>query len=817
VSTVDGLRQDLRHALRAMRRSPGFAAVAVLTLALGLGATTAIFAVVHSVVIAPLSYPGANRLVWIDQPVPSYDAQHPWRVSAAGYWDYVRNAHALQTLGAYAAMDLNVSGPEGTRQVPAVKATASLLAVLGARPAVGRLFGTAEDSPGGESAVVLSYGYWQRAFGGDPSVVGQTLRVEGRSLPVIGVLARAFRLPDASADLWLPAQLDPAATPVNEHYLSAIGRLAPDATPSTAAAELNRLVAGFPQKYPQAYSQGFMRQFGFRAEAVPLRDHVVGDAARTLWVLLAAVSVVLLIACANVANLFLVRTEGRRRELALRTALGAARRRLARHYVTESLLLTLLAGALALRIAQSGVVLLQALKPAGLPRLQDITLGATGVVFCLGLATLAGVVFGLFPALRRAGDYQALREGGRGLTATRGEQRVRGGLIVAQVALAVVLLAAGGLLLRSFQRLRAVQPGFDANGVLTLQASLPVADYGTYDRTAAFWRAATERLAALPGVVAVGAGNALPPDEAGSCAVMQFEGETQATSGEGKCIPKAAVTPGYFEALGIQVRGRRPEWRDVDAGTGAVVVTRTLADRLWPGEDPIGKGIHGEAANYYRVVGVADELHMQGLEQAPTPMVFFPVKPAGSLSLWGPYRNFTIVLRARTTAPQALAGAARRTLSDIDPDVAIGEVRTMTQIVARSMARTSFTLLLLGLAGGLALVLAAVGIYGVISYLIARRTGEIGVRMALGASADRVRRQVLAQSLRVAGLGVGIGILAALLLNGLLRSLLYDVSPTDPLTLATSALAILAVAAIATLLPAARAARVQPAEALRAE
>ncbi len=811
---------DLRFALRSLRKDPGFTTVAVLTLALGLGATTAIFAVVDSVVIQPLSYPDASRLVWIDQPVPKYDARRPWSVSEAGYWDYAANVPALAGVGAYTRADVNVAGPEGSRRARAALATASLLGVLGARPALGRLYGAAEDRPGGEAVALLSDGYWRSALGADRGAVGRVLRIDGQPVTVIGVLPRGFRLPDASVDLWLPARLDPAAPPINSHYLSVVGRLAPGATAASLSAALNRRVARFNELYPRAYYPGFIKQFGFRAEAVPLRTHVVGDVAGRLWILLGAVGVVLLIACANVANLFLVRTEGRRRSLAMRAALGAGSGRLARHYVSESLALTLLGGAVALWIASWGVQLLLALKPADLPRLQDVGVGGGAIGFCFGVAILGGIVFGLFPVLRSRVDYQALREGTHGLTASAGARRVRSGLFVGQVALAVVLLAAAGLLLRTFERLRAVRPGFDPEGALTLEIGLPTDGYRGYDETTAFWRTALERVRALPGVVAVGAGQSLPVDDGMSCALMGFEGSTRETEDEGKCIPKAMVTPGYFAALGIPVRGRAPDWGDVDRSSGAVVVTRALAARLWPGQDPIGKGIRpgGPGQGYYRVAGVIDGLHMDGLDKPPTPMVFYPVRPASStLPLWGAPRELTLIARTRTASPQALTNSVRRVLAEIDPAVAIGTVRTMRRVVSQSMARTTFTLVLLALAGAMALGLAAVGIYGVIAYLVARRRGEIGVRMALGASAASVRRLVVVQALRTAVPGAILGILGALLLGRLLRSLLYEVSPGDPLALAGAVVVILGVAAIASYVPAVRAGRVAPMEALRYE
>ncbi len=818
---MDNLRQDLGHALRSLSRSPGFALVAIVLLALGIGATTAMFSVVDSVLLRPLSYPDPGRLVWIDQPVPKYDADHPWGVSEAGYRDYAGNVPALARIGAFFNTDVDVARAGGARQVPAVYATASLLGVLGARPALGRLFGKAEDAPGGERVTLLGYGYWQRAFGGDPGVIGQTLRIGGSPATIIGVLARGFRLPRIAADLVLPAQLDPAATPVNSHYLGVVGRLAPGATLATANAQLARRVTGFTERYPQAYSPGFIRQFGFRAEAVPLRDEVLGNVSRGLWVLFGAVALVLLIACANVANLFLVRTEGRRRELAVRAALGAGRARLARSSLTESLVLTLFAGALGLWLASAAARLLRALGPTDLPRLAEVRVGWAGALFCAGIAAAAGVAFGLFPVLRRSVDLGLLREAGRGLSGGAVRRGARRALVAGQVALGVVLLAAGILLLRSFQRLRAVDPGFRAGRALTLEVALPSQGYTDYASTTAFWRQATSRIRDLPGVAAVGAGGALPVADGSSCAVLNVEDLPAERAGEARCVAKASVTPGYFAALGIPLRGRAPEWRDVDAGTGAVVVTRTLAERLWPGEEAIGRGLRGGSgggSRYYRVVGVTGELRMDGLDRAPTPMVFFPVRPASdSLMLWGPPRYLTLVVRMKGGSSAALSGAIRRVLAGIDPDAAVGDVRTMAAVVSHSFARTTFILLLLGLAGAMALLLAAVGIYGVVAYLVERRTAEVGVRMALGATAARVGGMVVGESLATAALGAAVGLAVAVPAARLLASLLFEVSPADPLALGVAVAVLVVVAAAASLVPALRAARIDPARALRAE
>jgi putative ABC transport system permease protein len=539
-------------------------------------------------------------------------------------------------------------------------------------------------------------------------------------------------------------------------------------------------------------------------------------------VLFGAVGVVLLIACANVANLFLVRAESRRRESAVRAALGATRSQMVAHHLVESLMVALAAGALGVGCA---IVLLRALvaiAPSDLPRLAEVGVHWTAIALGLALSIVAGIVFGLYPALRKI-DTESLREGSRGLSASPRQRAVRNGLVVAQVALALVLLAAAGLMARSFGALRAVRPGLDPSGVLAFSIALPGTKYRTMEESAAFHRELQSRLAALPGVREVGAATGIPLRDMGAgCAVVFREGRPYGPDEEAPCVQVPRVTPGFFAALGIPVQGRAPEWRDVDAGTGAVVVTKALADRLWPGEDPIGKGMNSNGPNvtesgFYRVVGVVPELRAAGLDKAPTEVVFYPVVQLPRTWLWGPVRGPTYVVRTGLDDPAALTGSVRRVLAELDPQVPLANVTTMEEVVTRSMSRVSFIMLLLGVASAIALLLSAVGIYGVISYLVGQRRGEIGVRIALGAPASQVATMIVGQSLRLALAGIAIGLLAALAGTRVLRSLLFEVSPTDPVVLAAVAALLVALAALSSFAPARRAARVDPIEALRAE
>lgn len=818
-------QHNLRYALRSLRRSPGFTAVAVLVLALGIGATTAIFALLDSVALRPLGFPDAERLVWIESPVPGVGGSQraAWGLSPAGYFHLRDENRTLDALGVYAgafgATQSTITGAGEPRRVASAVVSASLFDVLRARPALGRLLGPDDDRPGAPRVAVISHGFWQQEFGGDPGVVGSVLQVSDAPVEVVGVLEPGIELPDRRADIWFAHQLDPAARPVNTHYLAAAGRLKPGVSAAEAERDLVRLTNRFPELFPTAYDEGFMRETGFTTSVIPLRDHVIGNIARVLWVLLGAVGLVLLIACANVANLFLVRAEARRRELAVRSALGAGRGQLAGHYLTEGVLLALVAGTLGLVLADVGIRLLLALAPTGIPRLEEVGLGGAAVGFAAAVSLGAGVVFGLFPVLRARIDLAALRDGGRNISLSPRQHRVRAGLVIGQVALAVVLLAAAGLMLRSFQQLRRVEPGFDAEGVLTLEVAISPGRYGSYESVNRFYRDLIERIEALPGVVSAGAAQVLPLKEMGFCSVVFVEDKPLDSGKEPPCVGTHQATPGYFEALGIPVVGRTPDWLDMERAAGDVVVTKALAERFWPGEDPIGKGIKGNSSRppFYRVVGVTGELRGEGLDRAASEAVFFPMLPLAGASLWSPPRAMNLVVKTRAAHPAELTGAIRRVLDEIDPAVPIGAVQTMEEVVSRSMLRTTFAMLLLGIAAGIALLLGAVGLYGVIAYVVGRREQEIGVRVALGAESAQVARLVVGQSLRLALAGVGAGLVAALAVTRVLRALLFEVSPTDPVTLGAVVLVLVTVALLASWLPARRAARVDPMVALRSE
>ncbi|MGQ0643515.1 MAG: FtsX-like permease family protein, partial [Gemmatimonadaceae bacterium] len=666
----------------------------------------------------------------------------------------------------------------------------------------------------------------------DSGVIGRTVELGGFSYRIIGVMrprtvlpfvAAAFTGSQASGgamhrvDFWIPFRLDPNARAQNAHFLQAVARMKPGVTPQTVHADLQRVVNRFPDEFPSAYSATFIKEYQFGIAATSLRRDVLGSTERVLWLILGAVGLVFAIAAINVANLFLVRAEVRRRETAVRSALGAGRGQLAMHYMSESVLLALLATSLGLLIAHVAVRTLIGLAPEGMPRLDEVHIGLRSVGIAVALGTACGVAFGLFPLAGDSNSAAALRDGARGATVSRGRRRVRGAMVVGQVTLALVLLAGAGVMVRSVLQLYAVRPGFDAARVLAIDLPLSRARYRTYDDVALFHRTLHDRVSALPGVRYAALGTDLPLDGMGGCSVVYGEGRTHDARVEPPCVATLLVGPGYFAALGIPVRGRVPTWSDLDSQTGAVVVTGALAERLWPGEDPIGKGVrsNGPTPPYYRVVGVVDQIRGTGLEQPPTEAVFYPMKQIPGASLWQPPNASTLVVKGEVADPSTLVSSIRRVVSELDPSVPLANIRTMESVVRASMARVSFIMALLAVAAAMAVILSAVGLYAVISYVVAQRRSEIGVRMALGARVGQVSRLVMVESLQLAGLGVLLGVSASLVLNRMLSTLVFGVGPNDPLTLAGVSALLIGIALLASLVPARRASHVDPIEVLR--
>jgi predicted permease len=820
----DTLGRELKQATRALARTPGFTAMTVITLALGLGAATAIFAILDAVVLRPLPYPQGDRLVALSSPVPGIKAAPVWGIARHEMFFFQRESRTLEDLGLYNTFALTVMGDGGVnraQQVPAASVTANLFGILGITPERGRLL-TADDNRQRQASVVLlGHGFWERRFAGDTAILGKTIDVEGYPMTVVGVLPPNAELPDHKVDLWMPVYTYPEMEAISNHVYSAIGRLRRGVSVADAQRELTRLTARFPQAFPAVYPRHMMEQIGFTTRVVSLRDDVVGDlVTKAIWILFGAVAVVLLIAAANVVNLFLVRGESRRLEVAVRGALGASAGDLVWYYLSESLVLSAAAALGGVGLAWLGLHALLAAAPSTLPRLDEIHLGWPSVLFAAGGALAAGVVLGVVPLLRRHVDMSLLREGGRGSTGSRRRLAARNILVISQMTLALVLLASAGLLVRSLRNLRGVQPGFDPQGVITLALSLPNERYsrkGDFHMATAFYEQLATRARALPGVIAVGFGGELPLQSTELCtgAVVDVPGP----SGErGDCVQMMQVSPGYFDALRIPIRGHAPDWSETDAAGAGAVVSGAFGNRFWPNADAIGRGVRCCNANgpFYRITGVTGALRTHGLDRAPGQVIYFPMIPfAQHPGIEGMPLYMHMVVRTTPGREFALVPGITRLVNELDPQVPITEISSMDQLVAKSLARRSFTMMLLATAAALALLLSAVGIYGVISYVVAQRRGEIGIRMALGARAGEVRGLVVRQSLALAGVGIAIGLALALATTRVLGSLLFGVSPTDPVVLVGATAVLLVLAALASYAPARRASRVDPAEVMR--
>jgi putative ABC transport system permease protein len=824
---VTSILPSLRPLARGLRKNPSFFLIAVLTLAVGIGANAAIFSVVDAVLIRPLPYPQPERLVAVWHTAPGLNMTQ-FEQSDATYLLYRRHNRTLQDLGIYDYSAVTLTGGQEPERVTSAGATASLFSVLRAPAAVGRRLLATDERPGAEPVVVLSHGLWRRRFGADPKAVGTLLRIDGVARRVVGVMPAGFHFPTADTELWLPFTLDPAHLSAGNFNYEAVARLRPGVAPRQAARELSALVWRLPEASAASdpITRGMIQQARLAVLVHPLRDDLVGQVARTLWVLLGSVGLILLIACANVANLFLVRAEARQREMAVRTALGATRRDVFRLFLSESLALSLSGAAIGLALAALGVRALLALRPQGIPRLEEIGVDLRVVGFGVLLALFSGLLVGLFAALRFGAPelMPALKEGGRGGAAGRARHRARKLLVVAQVALALVLLVGAGLMVKSFWRLQAVDPGIAPRGVLTVRLDLPDTDYPTAATTARFVRQLLERVRALPGVAAAGTVDILPLGGGNSNSGILIEDFPLPPDAVPPILACRYVSPGYFETMRIPLlAGRTFDAIDPGRRSDTVVVSAALAHRFWHDQSPLGKrlvpGLKEKDSRWYTIVGVVGSVRDLGLERPLTAAIYFPVHHlggrAGDRDPAAP-RNFTLVVRGRVE-PLALVPPVRAAVRALDPNLPLSRVRPMAEVVARSMVRTSFTMLLLVIAACVALLLGAVGIYGVISYVVSQRTGEIGVRMALGARRRDIARMVLGEGLLVSLAGIALGLAGALAITRLLVALLFEVSPTDPATFVAVPAVLAAVALFASYLPAQRAAEVEPLAAIRYE
>jgi predicted permease len=816
----DAVAREARHAARSLGRAPSFSLIAALTLALGLGAATTIFTLLDRVVIRPLPYPNATRLVHLGTLWPKVKEGEEYMLSKGQYFYFKKNSRVLADVAMYDEDMLVVPGDAAhpAERVPEVDVSASTFRLLGIRPELGRAISEEDERlPNGDPRYALiSHGYWLRRFGGDPHIVGKRLMTgDTTSLEIIGVLPASATILDVKADVWIREHLNSSEPPVNNHTHPAIGLLDPGVTVAAALADIERVQQRMQEEYPTVYDKSFLDRSGFAVNVTSLRDHVVGASiVRGLWLIFGAVGFVLLIAAANVANLFLVRIDGRRREVALRMALGADRAHLAIHYLMESALLAIAAGAAAIVVAVVLLHVVLVIAPQTLPRLAEVSLDWRGVAFCLGSALAFGVVFGVLPLGAAALDVSSLRDGGRGLTSSKSREVARRGLVLAQVALAVVLLAGAGLMTESFAKLRRVHPGFEPRGVETMSIILP-RGYRTAQQAETFWHSFIARVGMIPGVLHAGAVDQLPLSGGWGCSGLTVD-VTNSLGESGNCMPMGVITPGYLETMGIKFTGTAPTWEALEARTAPTVVTAAFAKRFWEDRSALGHIVNPFNPKYaFPIVAVTEDIRSNGLQNQPIQEVLLPLLATPAAPNWNVGASLTLVVKAPGVSTSLLVPAIRAMLAQVEPKAIVANVRPMELVVAKSMAQTSFTMLLMVIAAAIALALSAVGIYGVIAYVVGQRRGEIGIRIALGAQIGAVTRLVVGQSLTIVAAGVAFGVACALAGTRLLRSLLFDVSPSDPLVLAAAALVLLIVAVLASAGPARRAAKIDPVEAMR--
>ncbi len=820
---MTALFQDLRYACRLLLRSPGFTLLAAATLALGIGANAAIFSVANSVLLKPLPYRDSGRLMIVYSQFPSMSFNRFW-VDPMEFTDYSRWNQSFQSLGAYATGAVNLSGQGEPVRASAAVASAGLFTALGVNAELGRYYSAREDLPNTEKVLVLSDGLWRRAFAADPGVIGRRIKVDGDDRTVIGVMPPGFTIGNERVEAWVPLALDPAK-PGNRgnHYLYMVGRLKPGVSPARARQEMKGLIARWKREIPHKHTPDPQ----FHPMIVqPLLDDLVGDIRPKIRLLLGAVGLVLLIACVNVANLLLARAEARQKEVAVRTALGAPRGRLIRQFLTESVVLGLLGGALGLLLAFAGVKAIVAANLESIPRSGEIGLDGRTILFTLAVALLTGLLFGLAPALHaRAGAFfNTLKQGGQRTTAGSGRQWLRRVLVIAEIAFAAMLVIGGGLLIRSFWLLQKVDPGFDPRGLLSLQVSLPKTVYAKPEQVTGFYQRLLDGTSHLPGVTGVALLSGLPPNRPVDANDMDFESLPKTNEGPPHNVDYwQFVTRDYFKTLGIRsVEGRTFQPTDARGSAGVAVINQAMAKTFWPGKSPIGQRLRAPSGPpptkelpWLTVVGIVGDVKQGGLDRKTGTEVYFLLDQTPE-SLGDVPRTMYLALRTQKD-PMSLAGAVRGEIRRLDPSLPVADVKPMTRVVYESVGQPRFIAFLVLIFAVVALSLAAVGTYGVLAYTVELRTQEIGVRMALGAQAVQVLQMVLKQGAWLVGSGLLLGVLGALALRRALASVLFGVAPTDPGIFAAVLVLLAMVGFLACYLPAQRAMRVDPLVALRRE
>jgi putative ABC transport system permease protein len=804
--------QDLRYAVRMLLKNPGFTFIVVMALALGIGANSAIFSVVNAVLLRPLPFgePEQLMMVW---GVAGTGGDGRIVLSVPDIKDIREQSSLLEYVAPYNGTGSMLANGDDTERLFGANVPADIFPLLRVQPVMGRTFTREEDVPGGPAVVVISQGLWQRRFGSDPAIIGKEIKLSGKSLTVVGVMPADFRFPvqNQKSEYWQPISSSPSYVAAKDirgsRSLRVVARLKPGVTTAQAESELAAIGQRLAIQYPDTNT-------GLSFRVTPLHEDIVGSIRPALLVILGAVGFVLLIACANVANLLLARASARHKEVAIRTALGASRMRIIRQLLTESLLLSVLGGALGLLLAMWGVDLLVAASPTDLPRVKEIGLDAQVLGFTALISILTGLLFGLAPALQstKLELNESLKEGGRGSTDGLRRNRVRSLLVISEVALSLVLLVGAGLMIRSFVYLLNLSPGFDTQGVLITDVPLSRSRYPTGEQQAAFTRQAIERTRELPGVTSVAAVNIVPLSGDGRQSTFTIEGrpvpDGQEPDGE-----VTTVTPDYFRTMGIPLlTGRTFTEQDKTDSPSVVIISETLARRNFPGEDPLGKRlILDDEKPAYEIIGVVGDVRHEGLEKETYPGYYLSFYQA-------PERQVNLMVRsAPAVDPSGLQLAVRNVIKQMDKEQLVWETKTMEQLRAESVARRRFNMMLLGIFAALALLLAAVGIYGVMSYSVTQRTHEIGIRLALGAQTSDVLRMVVRQGMTLALIGVALGLLTALAVTRVMASLLYGVTATDALTYAGVSVLLAGIALLACLIPARRATHVDPMVALRYE
>jgi putative ABC transport system permease protein len=805
--------QDLKYGARVLWKSPGFTLIAVVALALGIGANTAIFSAVNTLILRPLPYRDSDRLVSVWE----YNRprnRHQNVINPGNFMDWRDQNSVFEGMAAFIDTRTNLTGKEEPVELPAQVATTNLFHLLGVEPIKGRSF-TEEDATSDANPVVISYNLWQTRFGGDPKIIGQRITLSGKDSTIIGVMPAGFQwfikkgsLTGKPAELWFPVKFTEEVRIRKGRGWSAVARLKPGVTVEQAQSEMTAVGSRLEQQYKDFNT-------GWGVEIVPLREQFVGDIRPALWILLGAVGFVLLIACANVANLLLARATARQREIAIRTALGANRWRVVRQLLTESLLLSTVGGAFGLLLGWWGIEVLIAFSPRDLVVLDKIGINFTVLFFTTGVSFLTGIVFGIAPALEatRLNTSETLKEGGKSIGGSPRARRLSSAFVISQVALSLVLLVGAGLMMKSLMRLQSVNPGFDAENVLTMRVILPTNKYKEDPQVVGFFKQAIERIEALPGVKSAGAVSFLPFTGLAAATSFKIEGKPEPAAGQKPGGEVRVADKNYFRTMGIPVKsGRTFNDQEETEARHVVVINETLAQQYFPGEDPIGKRITinlGENPGPSEIIGIVGDVKHMSLDSETRPMAYWPHPELA-------YEGMTIVVRT-TNDPLQMAAAVQREIQAIDPNQPVSDVRTMEQWLSESVARARFNALLLGLFSVVALVLASVGIFGVISYTVTQRTHEIGIRMALGASARDILKMVVGQGMLLAAVGIGAGLVASFLLTRAMTSLLFNVSTTDPVTFIFISLLLAAVAFLACYIPARRATRVDPMRALRYE